>query len=528
MLYIKSQPNFLSASKNSNSIKNGDVVVLMKNITKVFPGVVALNNVNFEIRRGEIHGLLGENGAGKTTLMKVLCGVYLADQGEIYVNHKLVSINSPKDAFKYGIVMVNQYPKLVDQLTVAENIALSIEDIKPHYKVTTIYDRIKEIADEYGFNIDPRTPAWKLSFSERQRVEIMKALLLNAQVIIFDEPTTLLTSREKKLLYQFMRRASRSGKSIVLITHKLSEALEVTDRITVLRNGEVKAIVDTYETSYDDLVKVMFEGRKISLHKHVESKPNQDQVVLSVNNLSVVNDLGETAVKNVSFDVRKGEIFGIAGVAGNGQVELAEAIAGIRRPVKGEIKINGQDISKLKPEIRRRLIGYVPDKVTQAVILDMPIVENFLLKFLDRSPYIKWGLINYDEGHKLSINLIKRFNIFAKSSDVKAGHLSGGNLQKLVLARELSLNPQLLIIVNPTRALDHYSSEFIYSVMEDYKSNGGSILLISEDLEELYKLSDQIGVMFEGILTVLGDKKNIDIETIEEYMVGKKVSAESS
>lgn len=492
----------------------------MRGITKVFPGVIALKRVDFELRRGEIHGLLGENGAGKTTLMKILCGIYSPDEGEVYIDGRRVEITSPRDAFRHGIVMVNQYPRLVDELTVAENIALSLSGLSPLSRVSRVRGEIERIAERYGFSIDPDAPAWRLSFSERQRVEIIKALILNARILIFDEPTTLLTGRERRALYDFMRKAAGEGRSVVLITHKLSEALEVTDRITVLRRGEVKATLETRRTSYSELIALMFGGRLEKAVTEASRKRSGDGVALVVRNLYVTNDLGVVAVRGASFEVRKGEVLGIAGIAGNGQVELAEAIAGIRRPLRGEVRVNGVDIFRAEASVRRRLVGYVPDRVTQAVVLDMPIYENVLLRLLDRYQHGMWGIIDYPGVKDLSMKLIERFKIYAGSPEVSAGHLSGGNLQKLVLAREIASEPSLMVIVNPARALDHVSSELVYSAIEEYRGRGGAVLLISEDLEEIYRLSDRVGVIHDGVVTILGDRSSVTVEEVEECMAG--------
>ena len=503
------QKNFLS--------KN--VVVYMHNISKSFPGVKALDNVNFELRVGEIHGLLGENGAGKTTLMKILCGIYIPDSGEIYVDNVKRVINSPKDAYNLGIIMVNQYPQLIDKLTIIENISLSLDFIKPYSNISKITNRLNELCRKYGFTLDLNTEVSRLSFSERQRVEILKALILNAKVIIFDEPTTLLTESEKKSLYQFMRKAANEGRSIILITHKLHEALEVTDRITILRNGRKVATVLTNQISHNELMRMMFGTQAIPEERYAGNHIS-DKVLVNVRNLVVLNDLGEKAVNNVSFEIYRGEILGIAGVAGNGQVELAEALAGLRKPVKGKILIENHDLYKLSTILRRRFVGYVPDRVTQAVILDMPIYENFILKLYDHEPFSKHGFINYKHIYDEATKLIKKFNIFASDPSVLAGHLSGGNLQKLVLAREISQKPKLLIVVNPTRALDHISANRIYRILRKFRDEGGSVLLISEDLEEILTVSDRIGVIYNGNIKVLGLKTEADIDLINRCMVG--------
>lgn len=502
-------PNFLSK----------DIVIYMHNISKRFPGVKALNNVNFEVKVGEIHGLLGENGAGKTTLMKILCGIYLPDTGDIYVYGIKRTINSPKDAYKLGIIMVNQYPQLIDRLTVIENISLSLDFIKPFSNVSKLDKKLKELCEKYKFDIDLNTEVSKLSFSERQRVEILKALLLNAKVMVFDEPTTLLTENEKTELYRFMKKAATEGRSIILITHKLSEALEVTDRITILKNGHKVTTLSTQNITHNELVRLMFGVQEIDEKTFYEKKALYKEIV-TVDEITVCDDVGNIAINNVSFKIFKGEILGIAGIAGNGQIELAESLAGLRKPKFGKILIESKDLYEIPINIRRRYVGYVPDRITQAVVLEMPIYENIILKKYDVEPYSKRGIINYDYIYEEAEEVITRFNIFANSPNVLAGHLSGGNLQKLVLAREIYQKPKLLIIVNPTRALDHISAGKIHGILREFKDQGRAVLLISEDLDEILSVSDRIGVIYNGNIKILGYKDQIDVNQVNMCMVG--------
>ena len=500
-------------------------LVYMKNINKSFPGVKALDNVNFELKRGEIHALLGENGAGKTTLMKILAGLYRMDSGEIYVEGRRVEISSVKEAVGYGIVMVNQYPQLIDDLTVSENIVLSISRYGLFKRVDSVNEYIRRISKEYEFNIDPNVRISELSFSERQRVELIKAILLNARVIILDEPTTLLTSREKKLIYQFMRKEANKGKGIVLITHKIDEALEVSDRITILRGGKVITTLDTYTASYNEILKYIFDIKiitKLPRREKLHTKRWLDDVILALDKVYIRNDSGEIIIRDVSLKINKGEIYGLAGIAGNGQIEFAETVAGLRKPASGKVIINGLDLYELKPAYRRRLIGYIPDRIIESIVLDMPIYENILLRYYREPEYRDHILINYDGIKEFSSKLIKEYNIVARGVSTLAGHLSGGNLQKLAIGRELSSNPEILIVMNPTKALDYASSMKLYEMMIKYRNSNGSILLISEDLEEIFKLSDRIGVISNGRIYDLGYSKDLDVDTVEKHMVSTK------
>lgn len=495
-------------------------LVYMRNITKSFYGFKALDKVDYTLLNGEIHVILGENGAGKTTLVKILSGLYTSDEGEIYIRGRKVEIESPKEAIKKGIAMVNQYPQLVEELSVADNIALSIDKINVFKHTKKLYRDIIETSDKYGFKIKPDEKIKDLSFSERQRVEIIKAILLNAQVIIMDEPTTLLTTKERRLIYQFMNKAKGEGRGIILITHKLSEALEIADRITILRRGKIVDTIDASEATYDNLMKMMFaEKYRLSTVEMSRGDIWEDKVLV-VRDLCAVDEYGRPALENISFYIKRGEIYGIAGIAGNGQIELVETIYGFRRPKKGEILLLNNSLLEMRSKDRKKMIGYIPDRIPQAILLDMPLYENTILKSYDKERFLyKRIIVNYDEAKVYTRKLIKDFYIAAEGPDVNAGYLSGGNLQKLVLARELSINPMLVIAVNPTRALDHFSTGFVYEKLVRYKNNGNAVLLISEDIEEVLRLSDRIAVIYEGKLVEMGRKEDVDIDVMEEYMI---------
>ncbi len=494
----------------------------MKDISKSFYGNKALDNVSFNLRKGEIHVILGENGAGKTTLVKILAGLYSPDSGEIFLEGKKVNIESTRDAIKYGIAMVNQYPQLVEELTVADNISLSLSNIGLFNQTSKIGEKIIEISERYGFRIQPWKEIMNLSFSERQRVEIIKAIMLDAKVIIMDEPTTLLTTKERRLIYQFMKKAKADGRGIILITHKLSEALEIADRITVLRKGKVVDTVDASEATYETLMEMMF-GRTVTIREKIlkgRLVNTTSPKVLEISDLSVKDNYGRLAVNCISFHIHKGEIYGIAGIAGNGQIELVEALYGLRKAVKGDIKILGRSHGEYSKKELKRVIGYIPDKIQDAVVLDMPIYENSILKLYDTREYIRNKfIIDYDKAVEYSSQLIKNYYIAAEGPDVHAGYLSGGNLQKLVLAREISIDPPLIIAVNPTRALDHFSTEFVYETLYKFKENGKAVLLISEDKDEVLRLSDRISVMFEGKLIEMGRREDVDVDLMEDYMI---------
>jgi len=503
-----------------NMEKDKEIIIIMKNINKSFYGYKALDNVDFYLRRGEIHVILGENGAGKTTLVKILSGLYSPDSGEIYINGEKVEIKSSKEAVEYGIAMVNQYPQLVEELSVVDNISLSLHNIGVLKSTWRIYDDIVKVSDKYGFRINPKEKISNLSFSERQRVEIIKAILLDANVIIMDEPTTLLTTRERKMIYQFMKKIKNEGKSIILITHKLSEALEVADKITILRKGKVVGRVDGDKATYEELIKLMFSKNYILRKGEFEKTEYSDENILEVDKISILDEYGRKIIDNISFNVKKGEIFGIAGIAGNGQIELVEAIYKLRKIDKGDIRILGKSIRKYSEREIKRIIGYIPDKIPQAVILDMPLYENAILKNYDASEICRNKIsIDYRKAYEITNDLIKEFNIAAENPNVNAGHLSGGNLQKLVLARELSINPKLIIAVNPTKTLDYMSTEAVYRILNKFRNMGKGILLVSEDTEEVLRLSDEVAVIYEGKIFLLGKRNEVDLDIMEDYMV---------
>lgn len=497
-------------------------ILLMKGITKRFGDIVANDRVDFEVNRGEIYGLLGENGAGKTTLMNILYGIYTPDEGDIYIDGTKVNIRSPYDAIRFGISMVHQNFKLVQSHTVAENVALGLKDTGFFYPTRLVKRKIEEFSKRYGFKIDSNTPVWQLSAGEKQRVEIIKAFCRDARIFILDEPTTMLTPIEIKELFNLLKLLKEEGVSIVLITHKLDEVMEVCDRVTILRSGKKVDTVDTSRVEKEDLARMMF-GQDINLRSRTQFVSSfENDVILELRDLTVLNDKGLVAVKDVSFDIHRGEIFGIAGVSGNGQRELIEAITGLRRVAKGSIRILGEDVTNMKvKEILNRRVAHIPEeRMRLGIVPSMSLEDNVILRNYDKSPFSNGLLLDYSVISDYAKELIAEYRISALDSKVPAGTLSGGNIQKLILARELSISPVLIIASHPTQGLDIRSSQQIHNLLLKKKEEGCAILLVSEDLQELLDLSDRIAVMFNGSIRGIKDIEEVSIEEIGSLMVG--------
>ena len=501
--------------------KSLETAVYMKNITKRFPGVVANDKVCFEARVGEIHALLGENGAGKTTLMNILSGFYRADEGEIYIYGRKVNIRSPKDALKLGIGMVHQFFRLVPALTVLENIVLGMKPMwYPFLNISKARKEIEEISKRYGLKIDPDAKVWQLSMGERQRVEIVKILYRGAKILILDEPTSVLTPQEIEQLFKTLRRLKEEGKTIIFITHKLNEVMSISDRVTVLRDGRVIGTVETSKTNVRDLARMMV-GREVFLK--FKKKPVQlGKPVLEVIDLHALNDKGLPALKGVSFTVRKGEIFGIAGVAGNGQRELAEVITGLRKATKGRILINGKDITNKPPlAIINEGIAYIPDdRAGIALAPDLGVSENLIMKSYRSGQISSKIFLRKDAIKRIASKLVSDYGIVTPSLSTSVKFLSGGNQQRLVLAREMSMAPSLLIAFDPTRGLDVAATEFIRKKLLEERGRT-AVLLISEDLEEIMELSDRIAVLYEGEIMGIVPAEKANIEEIGLMMAGQ-------
>jgi simple sugar transport system ATP-binding protein len=479
----------------------------MSGITKRYPGVIANNRISLDVRAGEIHALLGENGAGKTTLMNVLFGLARPDEGEILLDGKPVQITDPADAISRGIGMVHQHFMLIPVLTVAENILLGAETMANPVFLDRreARRRIIELGKRFGFEIDPDAKVETLSVGWQQRVEILKALYREARILVLDEPTAVLTPQETVEIFAVLRRLAAEGQSIIFISHKLYEVLEIADRITVIRRGEVVGSRLPSETNEDDLAALMV-GREVQLAvERGVSQPGEP--VLNVENLSVRSDRGQDAVRGVSFSVRAGEILGIAGVAGNGQDELVEAITGLRHSHGGAVHLSGQNITNWSVRERREHgLGYVPgDRQKYGLILGFPISDNLVLTRYYSRPFAQ-GVQRVDAAiEKWAQEKIKEFDIRTPSWGVPAGTLSGGNQQKVIVAREFSRDVQLMVLDQPTRGLDVGSIEFIHKQAVHKRDAGTGILLLSAELDEILELSDRIAVMYRGEIVALVD-----------------------
>lgn len=477
----------------------GTTAVRMHAISKRFPGVIANDHIDFDLKEGEVHALLGENGAGKTTLMNILYGLLKPDEGEIYVYDKKVSLNSPADAIDCGIGMVHQGFKLIPSFTVADNIALTLQ-YRREFKIGEAKDTVIDLIKKYELiPIDLDAEIQQLPIHEQQLVEIVKMLCLGQKILIFDEPTSVLAGKQIDILLERLRMLARMGHSIVFISHKLDEVLTVSDRVTALRKGKVVGSLETKKANRQELVRMMI-GRDIP----VLSKPQieKGQRVIEVQNLNVISDLGVAAVKDASFSIHKGEIFGIAGVAGNGQVELVEAITGIRKVASGKVLIDGCDMTNASPKkIIDMGVGYIPPKPKEtAVAPSLPMTENIVLRNYSPQLSNRAHLLKLENIREYAKRVIAEYNIVTPSEDLPAEVLSGGNLMKLVVAREMTRKAKALVIFDPTAGLDVMTIEFIHQKIVE-ESEDAAILLISTDLDELLSLSDRMAVIFNGKMT---------------------------
>ncbi len=497
-----------------------DIVVALRKITKTFPGIKANDGVDFELRKGEIHTLLGENGAGKSTLMNIIDGIYQPDSGEIEINGKKVHIKSPSDAMKNGIGMIHQHFMLVDSLTVLENVLLGLTSAGFYVDKKKVAAKITAISDRYNLGIDPFTKIWQLSVGEQQRVEVIKTLFRGAQILILDEPTAVLAPQEVEETFKIYRQMVQEGKSIIFISHKLNEIMDISDRITVLRKGKAIGTVDKDKTSEKDLAKMMV-GREI-LFRLERGPLNRGEKILQVENVKALNDKGLTALNGITFDIYGGEIFGLAGIAGNGQKILSDVIAGLRKSISGSVYIDGKDLTNANPkEIFEQGLSYVPpDRLKVGLVPNLSSSDNAVLRHYNREPISRNSFINYTEVENYTDHLIKNYDIKVPRKDAPVKFLSGGNMQKLLLAREISEKPKLLVVVHPTRGLDIGAMEFIRTVLLRERDNGVAILLISEDLDEIFMISDRIGVIHDGRILDIVDIEQAKVERIGLLMAG--------
>ena len=494
----------------------------MHGIVKRCPGVIANAGIDFDLRRGEIHALLGENGAGKTTLMNVLYGLYHPDAGEIRVRNQPVRFASARDAIQQGLGMVHQHFMLVQPFTVAENMVLGERSPREPFieRTATVHRRLRNLSNQYGLSIHPEAEVWTLSVGEQQRVEILKALYRGAEVLILDEPTAVLTPQEVDDLLQVLRRLTDDGKSIVFISHKLGEVLAISDRITVLRDGKVIDTVAARSTDQKSLARMMV-GREVLLE--VPKGPARPgEVLLKVEGLRALNDRGLVAVDNVSLEVRRGEILGIAGVAGNGQLELEEALVGLRHVIGGAVYLGGHNVTNAAPHALGAYgMAHVPsDRYGRGLLPDFSVAENMVLERFDQSPFTRHGRLCWATIRDEARRLVSAFDVRTPSVDVAAAKLSGGNAQKMILARELARKPQVLIAAQPTRGLDVSAIEFVHRTLIEQRDAGMAILLFSTELDEIMALSDRIAVMFCGRIVNTVDARAVDVHDIGLMMGG--------
>ncbi|WP_327192017.1 ABC transporter ATP-binding protein [Thermosipho atlanticus] len=486
----------------------------MVNIVKRFPGVLANDHVTLKVKKGEIHAIVGENGAGKSTLMNQLYGLYHPDEGEIFIDGKKVDIKNPRDAIKVGIGMVHQHFMLVDTLTVAENVVLGSEPLKGlNFDLNRARKEVKELSEKYGLIVDVDAKIEDIPVGMQQRVEIIKTLYRGANIIILDEPTAVLTPQEVEELFEIMRKLKDNGKTILFISHKLHEVMEISDRITVMRLGKVTGELETSKTNPKEIARYMV-GREVVLRVSKEYHEPKE-VVLEIENLVVKDNRGLVAVKDVSFNVRKGEIVGIAGVAGNGQTELVEAITGLRRIESGKIYFDGQDVTGNTPKQLRELgMAHIPeDRFKHGLIKEFEAFYNVILGQHYKSPFANGPFLNHDYIFKYSKEIMEEFDVRPRRIEHLGGNFSGGNQQKLVVGREIRTNPKFLVIAQPTRGLDVGAIEFIHKQILKMREMDVGILLISMELEEIFSLSDRILVMYEG--EIMGEVKP-DETTVEE------------
>jgi ABC-type uncharacterized transport system ATPase subunit len=495
------------------------LMIEMRGIVKRFPGVLANDHVDFELRQGEIHALLGENGAGKSTLMNVLAGLYRQEAGTILVKGKPVNFTSPRDAIQAGIGMIHQHFMLVPSQTVTENILLGLDE--PRFLLhLQEYDRtVEELGERFGLKVDPRTKIWQLSVGEQQRVEILKMLYRGVEVLIMDEPTAVLAPQEIDGLFQTLRSMVSEGKSVIFISHKLQEVMAIADRVSVLRKGKVTAAgLDARNITRQELARQMV-GRDVVFH--IEKKPSQPgEVVLDIQDLYAENDKGLPALKGVSLQIRAGEILGLAGVAGNGQSELAQVVGGLRKCFKGHILLNGVDISNCSARTSiQRGLAYVPeDRTGVGTAPNLSVTDNVIMKKYRQTPISNGIAIDMKIATQFAKDLKEAYDIIVPTVETPVRLLSGGNLQRVILAREISGKPMLMIAVQPTRGLDVGAIEGVQRLLLSQRDTGTAILLISEELEELLSLSDRVAVIYEG--KIMGEVREADLDTIGMMMTG--------
>jgi len=497
----------------------------MRGIVKRFPGVLANDHVDFAVRKGEIHALLGENGAGKSTLMNMLNGLYRPDKGQIFINGKPARFSSPRDAISHGIGMVHQHFMLVPTQTVTENLILGQSSPRFYINHRELDTQFTELSRKFGLTIDPGARIWQLSVGEQQRVEILKMLHQGANILIMDEPTAVLTPQEVNDLFDTLRSMASSGHTVVFISHKLDEVVTIADRVTVLQRGRVTATVDGKDSSKTELARLMV-GREVLFR--VDKKPSEPgPEILTIKNLSCENDRGLPALRNLSLTIHAGEVVGLAGVAGNGQTELAEVITGLRAAQDGQVVVQERDVTNQPAALTiDEGLAYIPaDRNGVGSSPNLSLTDNLILKSYRRSPIGAGWRVNLSLARQQAEQLVEQFNVQTPNIDTPARSLSGGNLQKLILAREISRQPKVIVAVYPTRGLDVGAIESVHQMLINERDRGAGILLISEELDELLSLSNRINVIYEGQIIGEVPPEDDQVNNIGLMMAGAKVEA---
>lgn len=493
----------------------------LENVTKTFGSLVANDRVSLRVRRGSVHAILGENGAGKTTLMNILYGLYQPDAGGIYINEQLVQIQSPRDALGHGIGMVHQHLMLVGPFTVTENVILGMKNQRLLLARTEHARKIAETSRSFGFDVEPDEVVERLPIGMQQRVEILRLLYNNADILILDEPTSVLTPGETGPFFELLQRLAKGGKTIILITHKLDEVMQASSYVTVMRDGRAVTELETRRTSKDELARLMV-GRTVIFD--IDRPPHQPgDVVLEAENVHARNDRGLPALNGLSFQVRAGEILGVAGVDGNGQRELAEVITGLRPLTGGSIRLNGNDISNdsVYERIHRDHMGYVPeDRQRTGLVLDHSASMNSILRSYDRAPFARHGLFDFKAIREHARRLVELFTIRLRDVDQEVRYMSGGNQQKLILAREFEGHPRVLIVAQATKGLDVGATEFVQNAILRQRQEGRAILYISTELEHLLAVADRIAVIFRGRFTGVMNAEEATTEQLGMLMAG--------
>lgn len=499
-----------------------ETLLEVRGLTKSFYGVPAIDSVDFDLRSGEIHGLLGENGAGKSTLCSVLSGLYRPDSGTVTIGGDEVRFRSPQDAAAAGIGMVYQHFRLVDSFTVAQNIVLGLKKGQRPKSIRQVEAMVSDLAEEYGLHVDPTSPIWQLSVGEQQRVEILKQLFRGAQVLILDEPTAVLAPQEAVRLFEAVSTMVDKGHAVVLVSHKMAETIDYTDRITVLSRGRVAGRAVTADTTPAAIAAMMFEDANAAERSHFEASAEAGEPALVLSEVQVAGDNGLTAVHGVWMTVHRGQVVGVAGVAGNGQRELQEAIAGLRPLERGFVEISGTDCSELNPRGRSRAgLAYVPeDRLGSGLAPGLPLEHNMVLKSHDQLPHSRWGLLSKSAIDETTRELESAFDVRGNRSGMQVSLMSGGNLQKAILARELTADHDVLLAAAPTRGLDMAAAEAVRTHIVNERDAGRAVLLFSEDLEEVIHMSDVVLVMFQGEIVGSFTRDEVDIDEIGLLMTG--------